>query len=162
MGRSSSDGAVHLRVVGDDEYPVKWDERYPDRHARFMEKVCETNHGGVWECFYCGAPLRIDVSPSHTLAVTADHVIPRAVYECHKVWNVVLCCKSCNNSKKAYSYEEFTGEDQLPEQCHAHFIRTFDAVLAQRFRSARLDREQQRKVMARGHLERRRRDRSTT
>lgn len=44
-------------------------------------------------CFYCGAPLKEDL---HT---HVDHFIPWSFIKDDKLWNFVLACSKCNESK---------------------------------------------------------------
>lgn len=44
------------------------------------------------QCFYCGKSLSWDEK-------TIDHVIPKSKGGPHRVWNLVLACRTCNQVK---------------------------------------------------------------
>lgn len=56
-------------------------------------------------CFYCGTPLR-------NSSVEVDHFIPWSFSKDDKLWNFVLSCRTCNNSKR----------DRLASENYTHAI----------------------------------------
>src|SRR5688572_6940449 len=118
------------------EYPTRFDPADPGRRGRFMMKVYE-HTGRKWECHYCKLPLDPNADFGTKHQVTIDHVVPQKIGKYQVIWNCVLCCSRCGKLKGAMSYEMFTGEPTLPEQCWEHFTTTDSAVFAARFKEAR-------------------------
>ena len=58
-----------------------------DFYRKILEETMEDT------CFYCGRKFR-------NLKVEVDHVIPWSYIHNDNLWNLVLACRSCNNSKR--------------------------------------------------------------
>ncbi|RPF53920.1 HNH endonuclease domain-containing protein [Aquisalibacillus elongatus] len=58
-------------------------------------------------CFYCGKDLSRENSRTEV-----DHFIPWSFVQSDQIWNLVLSCRDCNNSKR----------DKLPDRGYLNFI----------------------------------------
>lgn len=53
-----------------------------------------------WECFYCADKITL-------FTCELDHVVPLAGGGEHFLYNIVLACRTCNNTKRARSLKRF-------------------------------------------------------
>lgn len=53
-----------------------------------------------WECFYCADKITL-------FTCELDHVVPLAGGGEHYLYNIVLACRTCNNTKRARSLKRF-------------------------------------------------------
>ncbi|TFB19574.1 HNH endonuclease [Filobacillus milosensis] len=68
-------------------------------------------------CFYCGKDLSKQKQPTEV-----DHFIPWSFVQSDQIWNLVLSCRHCNNTKR----------DKLPEREYLNFIIDRNKVLKEK------------------------------
>jgi 5-methylcytosine-specific restriction endonuclease McrA len=73
--------------------------------------------GNTPKCFYCGK----SINPYITSNTEVDHFIPWSFVRDDKIWNLVLSCRKCNNSKR----------DKLATEKYIHLILEQNSSLLQ-------------------------------
>jgi HNH endonuclease len=52
-------------------------------------------------CHWCDNPIARDIHPSRWNRATVDHLCPREYGGCSDEYNLVLCCRRCNEARAA-------------------------------------------------------------
>lgn len=84
---ANNPSALHQNLINNVEYVTARSSL--ETYCQVLLKHTE-NH-----CFYCGVPFR----PRRTRP-SVDHFIPWTMVRNDHLWNLVLCCRPCNNSKR--------------------------------------------------------------